>query len=130
MVRKIIIWTRYKNHPRPSQNSIIKNLEFFLLVLYFLNFLFICLSISLSLDTFSCYIPWFSYHSHHTRVNQAMGAFPCPILHLPEPFTTSCKAACLLFRYYLHINAARELAGKHLIFDPPHPLSNIWPPLS
>ena len=86
------------------------------MVLYFLNFLSICFSISLSLDTFSCYIPRFSYHSHCTRVNQVMGASPCPISHLPEPSTTSCKAACLLFRHHLHINAARELARKHLMW--------------
>ena len=44
-----------------------------------------------------------------------MGASPYPISQLPEPSTTSCKAACLLFMYYLHINATRELAGKHLM---------------
>ena len=39
----------------------------------------------------------------------------CPIPHLLEPSTLSCKATCLLFRYHLHINAARELAGQHLM---------------
>ena len=42
------------------------------------------------------------------------GSFSCPISHLPKPSTTSCKAACILFRHHLHINAARELVGKHL----------------
>ena len=32
---------RYKNRPWPSQNSITKYLEFFLLVLFFLNFFFL-----------------------------------------------------------------------------------------
>ena len=67
-----------------------------------------------------------------------MGASLCPISHLPELSTTSCKAACSLFRYHLHINAARELAEKHLMWRyqflqifvilHSHPLSNIWPP--
>ena len=38
--------------------------------------------------------------------------FPLPLL---EPSILSCKAACLLFRHHLHINAARELAGQHLM---------------
>ena len=41
---------------------------------------------------------------------------PCPIPHLLEPSTLSCKAACLLFRHHLHINAARELVGQHLMW--------------
>ena len=45
-----------------------------------------------------------------------MEASLCPISHLPELSTTSCKAARLLFKYDLHINVARELAGKHLMW--------------
>ena len=50
---------------------------------------------------------------------------------------TCCKAACLLFRHHLHINAARELAGQHLmrgqqyfqifVIPHPYPLSDIFP---
>ena len=64
-----------------------------------------------------------------------MGASPCPISHLPEPSTISYNAAYLLFKHHLHINAARELAGKHLMWREqllqifvilrPHPLSSI-----
>ena len=36
-------------------------------------------------------------------------------LSLLEPSTLSCKAACSLFRHHLHINAARELVGQHLM---------------
>ena len=64
---------------------------------------------------------------------------PCPIPHLLEPSTLSCKAACLLFRHHLHINAARELAGQHLmlrqqyfqifVIPHPYPLSGICPSL-
>ena len=35
---RVIIRIKYKTHPWPSQNSIIKYLEFFLLVSYFLRF--------------------------------------------------------------------------------------------
>ena len=44
------------------------------------------------------------------------GEFFCPISHLLETSTISCKAACLLFRHHLHINVARELVGKHLMW--------------
>ena len=67
-----------------------------------------------------------------------MGASPCPISHFHEPSTTSCKATCLLFRYHLHINAARELVGKHLMeviaftdicYPPPSSLIQYLTPL-
>ena len=109
-------------------------------MLSFLNFSSNCFSLFpffFSLDTFLCYIPLFSYHSHYTRVNQFMGVFSCPISHLLEPSTTSCKTACLLFRHHLHINTAKELAGNHLMWREqllqifvilrPHPLFSIWP---
>ena len=38
--------------------------------------------------------------------------FPLPLL---EPSILSCKATCSLFRHHLHINAARKLAGRHLM---------------
>ena len=58
---------------------------------------------------------------------------PSPLL---EPSTLSCKAAHLLFRHHLHINAAKELAVQHLmrrlqyflifVFPYPYPLSDIF----
>ena len=72
----------------------------------------------------------FLHHFLHPRVSQVLGVFflcsPSPLL---EPSTLSCKATCLLFRHHLHINAARELVGQHLmwgwqyflIFVSPHP---------
>ena len=68
------------------------------------------------LNAFSRYIPWSLHHSHRTCVSQALGASPCLISHLLEPSTISCKAACLLFKHHLHINAVRELVGKHLMW--------------
>ena len=42
-----------------------------------------------------------------------------PFFPLLSPFLESsilnCKAACSLFRHHLHINAARRLAGQHLM---------------
>ena len=45
-----------------------------------------------------------------------MGVSSYPISHLPKLSTTSRKAARSLFKYHLHINVARELAGKHLLW--------------
>ena len=84
----------------------------------------------------SCYISWFLCHIHYPRVSQELGA-SCPISHLLEHSIISCKAACLLFRHHLHINAARELVGQHLmrkqqflqifVIPHPYPLSGIYP---
>ena len=99
---------------------------------FFLLFFFL----PLSFHSFFCYIPWFLCHIHYPRVSQELGA-PYPIPHLLESSTLSCKAACLLFRHHLHINAARELAGQHLmrrqqyfqifVIPHPYPLSGICP---
>ena len=134
--------SKYKKHPRLYPSKVINSLEFFLCIVVFLQpfffsvFLFV---LPFFLNAFSCYIPWFMHHSHRTRVSQALGASPCPISHLLEPSTISCKAAYLLFRHHLHINAARELVGKHLMWRKqllqifvilhPHPLSSIYPSL-
>ena len=94
------------------------------LLLYFFT-LFFSLSLSpfsylfpsvLPLNLFSYYILWFLHQFLHPRVGQALGVlFLCSPLPLLEPSTLSCKAACSLFRHHLHINAARELAGQHLM---------------
>ena len=41
--------------------------------------------------------------------------FSPPLLPFLESSILSWKAACSLFRYHLHINAARRLAGRHLM---------------
>ena len=110
----------------------------FLLLLYFFNLsLFFCFSSIPSL--------WISFHviyygfctifSIHVWVR--CWEFPCPISSLLESSTLSYKTACLLFRHHLHINAARELAGQHLmrrwqyfqifVIPHPYPLSGICP---
>ena len=45
-------------------------------------------------------------------VGSHFSLFPLPLL---EPSILSYKVACSLFRHHLHINAARELAGQHLM---------------
>ena len=45
-------------------------------------------------------------------VGSPFSMFSLPLL---EPSILSCKAACSLFMYHLHINATRELAGQHLM---------------
>ena len=66
-------------------------------------------------------------------VGSPFSLFPLPLL---EPSILSCKAACSLFRQHLHINAARELVGQHLmwgqqylqifVFSHSYPLSDIF----
>ena len=110
---------KYKKHHRLSPSSMINSFEFFLFLIIFIQLLFFSvfyLPFPFSLDAFLCYIPWFLLHSHCTRVIQVLGVSPYPITHLLEPSIISCKTACLLFRHHLHINAARELVGKHLMW--------------
>ena len=64
-----------------------------------------------------------------------VGSFFCPRSSFLESSTLNCKIAYLLFRHHLHINAARELAGQHLmrrqqcfqifVIPHPYPLSGI-----
>ena len=113
-----------KKDPRTCPSTMTKSAEFFLFNVVFLqpfalspSFLFlIFFLVCLPLNHFSYYILWFLHQFLHPRVNQALGVLflgsPLPLL---EPSTLSCKAACSLFRHHLHINAARKLAGQHLM---------------
>ena len=110
---------RYKKYHRLCLNSMIDSVELFLFTVIFLQpfalFSFSCsFSVSLSLNTFSCYILWFLHHFLHPRVSQVFRVSLSPFA-LPWISTLSCKATCLLFRHHLYINAARELAGQHLM---------------
>ena len=97
-----------------------KNFSFLLLYFFhlFLSFSFLYFFfVPHSLNLFSCYILLFLHHFLHPRVSQVLGVFslcsPSPLL---EPSTLSCKAACLLFRHHLHINAAFN-AGVTVLLD-------------
>ena len=114
------------------------------LLLYFFNLY--ALSLSFSLQSFvlspsfslsSYYILWFFTPFPPSTCGSGAGShfslLPLPLL---EPSILSCKAACSLFRHHLHINAARELAGQHLmrrqqysqifVFSHSYPLSDIF----
>ena len=66
--------------------------------------------------TFPCYILQSWCYPYDTRVDWILGAPSCPIQHLPGPLNSSCKTAWPRFKYHLHINAARELVGRHLMW--------------
>ena len=97
------------------------------LLLYFFNFL-LSFSLSSSFFSFSSLFhisPFFSFFVLYTMIftpfppstcGSGVGS-PFSLLPLPllEPSNLSCKAACSLFRHHLHINAARELVGQHLM---------------
>ena len=112
-----------KKYPRTCPSTMTKSAEFLLFTVVFLHPFSLCLSLFsylfsfvFPLNLFSYYILWFLHQFLHPCVGQALGVlFLCSPLPLLEPSTLSCKAACLLFRHHLHINAARELAGQHLM---------------
>ena len=94
------------------------------LLLYFFNLLlFFSLSFSSSflfcLPFFLSFFVLFTmvlHHFLHPRVSQVFGVlFFLFSLPLFEPSILSCKVACSLFMHHLHINAAKELAGQHLM---------------
>ena len=104
-------------HPRSCPGRVINSLKFFRFTVVFLQPFFL----SFAFFFLSLWIPFrVIYHGFRTiftiHVWVRCWKFPCPILHLLEPSAISCKAACLLFRHHLHINAARELVGKHLMW--------------
>ena len=115
-----------KKYHRTCSSTMTKSAEFILFTVVFLHpfalslslslLFFIFFLLSLPLNLFSNYILWFLHQFLHPRVSQALGVlflcFPLPLL---EPSTLNCKTACSLFRHHLHINAARELAGQHLM---------------
>ena len=84
----------------------------FFLFLFFLQFFSVSPPFSLS----SYYILWFFTPFPPSTCGSGAGS-PFSLLPLPllEPSIVSCKAACSLFRHHLYINAARELAGQHLM---------------
>ena len=134
-------YKKKKKHPQLCSGSVINSLEFFVFTVVFLQpfFLFYVFLLSSSL-----WIPFrVIYHGFCSIFTIHMWVrcweFPRPISHLLESFAISCKAACLLFRHHLHINAARELVGKHLMWRQqlpeifvilhPYPLFSIFPSL-
>ena len=123
--RKELHAHRCKKYPRTCPSIGTKSNEFFFFTVVFLQpfalfFLFLFLPSSFSVP-FSFYLFFVLYTMVFTPfppstcgsgVGSPFSLFPLPLL---EPSILSCKAACSLFRHHLHINAARELAGQHLM---------------
>ena len=113
----------------------IKSTKFFPFSLFLSLSFFLRLSSPSTLFLSSYYILWLFYHFLHSRVGQVLEVPFFPLL-LPffESSILSCKARHSLFRYHLHINAARGLAGQHLMRRQQYPqifvffslLSFIW----
>ena len=113
----------YRKYPRTCPSTRTESIKFFLFAVVFLQPLcsfsfffspvFFCVS-SFSLSSY--YILWFFTPFPPSTCGSSVGS-PFPLLPLPllEPSFLDCKAACSLFRHHLHINAARELAGQHLM---------------
>ena len=82
------------------------------------------------------YYGFFTVSSIHVWVRRWKSFFPL-FLHFLESSILNCKAAYSLFRYHLHINAARRLAGQHLmrrqqypqifVISHSYPLFDIFP---
>ena len=108
---------KYKKHPWLCHNSMINGLGFFLSFYRclsstsFLPFVFVPPPLFLPFSVI--YHGFCAISIIHVWVRS--WELPCPIPHLLEPSTLSCKATCLLFRHHLHINAFRELVGQHLM---------------
>ena len=126
----LVLWLRVLN-------STVLLLYFFNLYVISLFFFLQSFSVSLPFSLSSYYILWFFTPFPLSTCGSGVGS-PFSLLPLPllESSILSCKAACLLFRHHLHINAARELAGQHLmrgqqysqifVFSHSYPLSDIF----
>ena len=103
----LVVWSRV-------HNSFFLLLYFFNLVHFFSFFSSILFfSPPLFLSLFALYTTVFTPISP-PMCESGVQSF-CLLSPLLEPSTLSCKAAGSLFKHHLHINAARELAGQHLM---------------
>ena len=94
--------------------NFVQNPPFFSSNLFFSTFSLVLFQSLLFGDLFTLYTLNSVSSLPYTCKFGSGGAF-CPISHLPALSTTSCKVAHSLFKYHLHINAARELAGQHIL---------------
>ena len=115
---------KYKKYPRTCPSIGTKNNEFFFFTVVFLQpfalffsfFFFPLHFLSLFLFIFLRIIYYgFIQFPPSTRGSDVGSPFFLLSLPLLEPSIHSCKTACSLARYHLHVNAARELAGQHLM---------------
>ena len=116
-----------RKYPRTCPNDKMESTMFFLFVVVFLQpfcslslslFLFsICFSsVPLSFPLSSYYILWLFLPFPPSTCGSGGGSpFFLLLPSFLESSILSCKAVCSLFRHHLHINAARGLAGQHLM---------------
>ena len=116
---------RCKKYPRTCPSIGTKSNEFFFFIVVFLQpfslffsfFFFLLPFLSPFLFIFLRIIYYgftpFPPSTCGSGVGSPFFLFPLPLL---EPSILSCKAVCSLFRHHLHINAAKELAGQHLMW--------------
>ena len=115
---------RCKKYPRTCPRIRTKNNEFFFFTIVFLQpfalffsfFFFLLPFLSLFLFIFLRIIYYGFIQFPPSTCGSDVGS-PFFLLSLPllEPSIHSCKTACSLARHHLHVNAARELAGQHLM---------------
>ena len=125
----------------------IKSPKFFLFVVVFLQpfcpfsfsffFLSLFFRVPLFFLFFVLYTMAFLPFPPSTCGSGVESPFSLLLLPLLEPSILSCKAACSLFRHHFHINAARRLAGQHLmrrqqypkifVISHSYPLFDIFP---
>ena len=67
------------------------------------------------------YYGFFTISSIHVWVRCWKSFFFSLLLPFLESSILNCKVACSLFRHHLHINAARGLAGQHLMWRQQYP---------
>ena len=110
-----------KKHLRICPNGMTNNMKLFLFTVVFLPPFILFFSFSFFSPPFFLESLFVLYTAvlepfSPSTCESGVGSFFCPRSSLLESSTLSCKAVCLLFRHHLHINAARELAGQHLIW--------------
>ena len=84
----------------------LESTQFFLFSLFFSPFFF---------PSFVLYTMALSPFFPSTCGLGVRSSFSPSLLPFHESSILSCKAACSLFRYHIHINAARRLVGRHLM---------------
>ena len=100
----------------------IKSTQFFHFSLFLsLSFSYLLFFSPYSFPFFVLYTMTFLPFSPSTCGSGVGSPFFPPLLPFLESSILSCKAARSLFRHHLHINTARGLAGKHLMWRQQYP---------
>ena len=130
--RKELHAHKCKKYPWTCPSTGTKSNEFFFFTIVFLQ----PFALPFSFFFFVLYTIVFTQFPPSTCGSDVGSPFSLLSLPLLEPSILSCKAVCSLFKHHIHINAARELAGQHLIrgqqyfqifvFSHFYPLSDIF----